>query len=119
MTPTKEMVEAAARAIVETDDPLCLLVGGYAALSDSLKDKMRDVAQAALTAALAEMWRPIESAPHGETLMLFWIDKNGAPKFAFDKASYDWKCGDYAKGVSRHDRATHFAPLPSPPKVTP
>lgn len=89
--------------------------GDWNKLNEFAKKHYTRVAKSALELADAAAWQPIESAPHGVVLQLAWKDKSGKWKYAFDKASWDWKLGDYRDGVSYHGRATHWQPLPAPP----
>jgi hypothetical protein len=79
--------------------------------------QIKEAVRAALTAALAEMWRPIEEAPKS------WRD---VLLYAPDLAS-DWRfvCEGYFDGDASRWRSpafetvnpTHFMPLPTPPKT--
>jgi hypothetical protein len=77
-------------------------------------------ARAALTAALAAMWRPIEEAPDSETVIVGGGD-------AVYPVTASW-CGRFDEGdgwqVDGQEDIhceigwpTHFMPLPSPPKA--
>lgn len=109
MQVTDDMVDAALEAYHSTD-------GAPFARPDACM-------RAALTAALAAMWRPIESAPKdGSEFLGFgggvegiqtvrWNDRVGC--WDTETASLeDWD--NQAEGYSR---PTHFMPLPVPPKV--
>ena len=91
---------------------------------DDVERERYETLRAALTAALAAMWRPIESAPKdGSEFLGFgggvegdkgiqtvrWNDRVGC--WDTETASLeDWD--NQAEGYSR---PTHFMPLPSPP----
>lgn len=56
-------------------------------------------------------WMPIESAPHEELVLLFSPDGT----IETGMASRGWK-RDGVSNMSWHGRATHWRPLPKPPK---
>lgn len=81
---------------------------------NSSADQMR----AALTAALAEMWRPIEEAEPNQTYLLGWHDwRDHAWCTEVAPAIHGQRFENGYSNVSRHGSATHFMPLPSPPKA--
>ena len=60
-------------------------------------------------------WQPVETAPHNEAVLLY------LPAAGYSKAEIEVGCmstgsrnGPYSS-ISYHGRATHWAPLPSPP----
>ena len=59
-------------------------------------------------------WRKIDCAPRNERVILGWYH-NGKWRYSIEEYTRDWKLGDYASGVTTHDRATHWMPLPEPP----
>lgn len=61
----------------------------------------------------AQEWRPIETAPHGEEVLLGWLGWDGAWNMEVSQASWSW--GAKTK-ISRHGQATHWQPLPQPPR---
>lgn len=111
--PTDPRVEAAARAMclsrVEYDD---LVWNG---MSEKDKGFYRETADIMLKAADAAAWRPIESAPKNEKVLLGWYNPDGKWCMSFDMAVYDWKCGDYASGEGKHSKATHWQTFPVGP----
>lgn len=83
------------------------------------------LAVAAITAALAEMWRSVEEAPKSRGVLLFAITdvaedgtvKNWKMDSGFFHEGYNawsWE-GQIVK--SYNPQPTHFMPLPSPPKA--
>ena len=112
--PTDPRIEAAAREMclsaVEGDERI------WNEMSERDKGFYRRRCALILRAADEAAWLPIESAPHNEKVILGWRTTDGEWREAFDMASYDWKCGDYARGVSRHNKATHWKPRSAGPK---
>ena len=77
-----------------------------------------ELMRAALTAALAEMWRPIEEAEPNQTYLLGWHDwRDHAWCTEVAPAIHGQRFENGYSNVSRHGSATHFMPLPSPPKA--
>ena len=72
----------------------------------------------ALAALLREAggWRPIESAPHNEPVLLAW-KSNGLETWNFEAgaASHGTRYPNGASSMSFHGQATHWRPLPAPP----
>lgn len=98
MQVTDEMVEAALDAWIELP-------------SSNDLDAMR----AALTAALAKAWRPINEAPHGVRVLLGWRDwRDGAWCMEVGCASHGRRT-EAGSSVSYHGSATDWTPLPVPP----
>jgi len=66
--------------------------------------------KAALTAALANMWRPIEEAPRKRSTKFLALTQSG-------KIRIDWYAGYLGEFFFEEpdDRYTHFMPLPAPP----
>ena len=85
---------------------------GYYSISDGYESKPY------IRADLVPEWRPIEEAPHGEDVLLFCPDR-GCPtnraRIELSKAVWG-SSGDGWSNISRHSWATHFMPLPLPPK---
>ncbi len=94
-------------------------------------EQMRAFAAEAIRQWEAQKWRPIEEAPKDGTEMIVWFrngigaksvlwtDRDGDP--ASDYAHWhvdDNKHGPYPMRGYRADDATHFQPLPEPPKET-
>lgn len=98
MQVTDEMVEEACNAFMETND----LLGA----------QMR----AALTAALAKAWRPIESGPRDGTTILLYAPGWDSPKTGWTFGDDDfWQdCPFHHKGDPSYT-PTHWMPLPAPP----
>lgn len=67
----------------------------------------------------AEGWRPIETAPHGEIVLMAWKD-SFLPQWSFEVgfASHGTRYPTGYSSVSQHGQATHWRPLPSPPSET-
>ncbi|MBO1361564.1 hypothetical protein J2D73_17400 [Acetobacter sacchari] len=112
MTPTKEMVEAAARAMANRfNDEKDV----WADFGERDRQFYRDSVSVVITAALAELWLPIEECPLNQDMIIAW--RNGTVSVAV-------KCGDwwfFANGdrIYGEQAIVAFQPLPSPPKVTP
>lgn len=77
----------------------------------------QEVARDAIDAYERAMWRPVEEAPHDETVLLgceqqwpsrVWISEVGT-------ASAGWKRGGVST-MHRHGMAQFFRPLPLPPE---
>jgi hypothetical protein len=62
-------------------------------------------------------WQPIETAPHEELVLLFCpeIGPYNRQRVELGYASQGWRSGAYST-MSRHAWATHWMPLPAPPK---
>lgn len=72
----------------------------------------------ALSAALAAMWRPIEEVEPNRTYLLGWRDwRHGRWCMEVAAAITGERYANGYSSVSYHGSATHFAPLPSPPKA--
>ena len=74
---------------------------------------------AGLTArVLSSEWQPIETAPHGETVLLGWWNSDGLGGSDWicevACASFGWRRGSISN-MSRHGKATNWQPLPTPP----
>jgi len=65
------------------------------------------------------MWQKIESAPHGERVLLGWWQPDGLGEQDWEcevgAASWGWRRNGVSN-MSYHGRATHWMPLPEPPK---
>jgi hypothetical protein len=126
MQVTDEMVRVAAESLMTRE------YGRHARLSnlpEVTQNLYLEDARAALTAALAAMWRPIEEAPKDSTWRL--INDTRYPNSTVSMArwndcSYHKKASGYWEFVdervhgivlSRANQPTHFMPLPSPPKA--
>lgn len=105
MQITDEMVEAAAAQMMQ-----------YGV--NARESTIYAAACSALTAALAEMWRPIEEAEPNQTYLLGWHDwRDHAWCTEVAPAIHGQRFENGYSNVSRHGSATHFMPLPSPPKA--
>lgn len=142
---TDEMVEAAARAMEEAEFgynlSLTRLVDGvhtytltYSDGSDPIEFDDMDAAYAhvagkqraaqaiaALTAALAKMWRPIESAPKDGTAVLISDVSAEAFEPAVSRFRQEkWETSDWDEASfvpARWMSPTHWMPMPSPPET--
>lgn len=109
----------------ETEKELLLRVAGE--LDDALsspafprptmslsQDEARTISRVLREAA--ERWRPIETAPHGEIVLLAWKD-SFLPQWSFEVgfASHGTRYPTGYSSVSQHGQATHWRPLPPPP----
>lgn len=60
-------------------------------------------------------WQPIETAPHGKTVLLGWRDwRDHQWCMEVGPASHGWRRGGVSN-ISAHGSATHWMPLPAPP----
>ncbi|MGB3485335.1 MAG: hypothetical protein WBB07_24360 [Mycobacterium sp.] len=82
--------------------------------------------RAALTAAMAELWRPIEEAPINQAVLV----KTNVPDHYGNAGVYEAMLVDMGSGKRWHTfgyavlrdiggdfKPTHFMPLPTPPKT--
>lgn len=77
-----------------------------------------DSMRAALEAALAAMWRPISEAEPNRTYLLGWRDwRDDRWCMEVAPAVHGQRYETGYSNVSHHGSATHFMPLPSPPKM--
>ena len=113
MIPTEEMVRVAAIAVRQARN-------GCITPPENGTEYDEQLARAALSAALAAMWQPIETAPKDGTDILVFrprFDGNYIPQVGQDwwmRASYTGDC--WAK--SRADcQPTHWMPLPPAPTL--
>ena len=72
-----------------------------------------DAMRAALTAALAEMWRPIEEAKKNGDEYLCLIPGVGMGQMVLYWSDGYWR--EKANGLGLKIEPTHFMPLPAPP----
>ncbi|GBQ36102.1 DUF551 domain-containing protein [Acetobacter fabarum] len=113
---TDPRIEAAARA-------LCIQNGHDPDGQDSYVQSGMDAnwcafvddAKAALAAAGAAAWRPIETAPKDGSLILVTVKHIGCDVVSF------WGTGwrETTNGLMLRDEPTHWQPLPTPPNATP
>lgn len=59
-------------------------------------------------------WRTIDSAPMNEKVLLGWMSSDSW-RYSIDEYKREWDLGNYRSGITVHDRATHWMPLPEPP----
>jgi hypothetical protein len=63
-------------------------------------------------------WQPIETAPHGETVLLGYWTNDGLGNRDWNAdvgmASWGWRRGSISN-MSYHGQATHWMPLPPAP----
>jgi hypothetical protein len=113
MQVTDEMVRVAAEALWNYDGD----GRPFSDSSDELKEYWLNASHAALTAALAAMWRPASEAEPNKTYLLGWHDwRDHAWCTEVAPAIHGQRFENGYSNVSRHGSATHFMPLPSPPK---
>ena len=60
-------------------------------------------------------WQPISTAPHEVEVLLGWEEWDGAWKTEVSVATWGWRKGTVSR-MSQHGQATHWMPLPAPPK---
>jgi hypothetical protein len=62
-------------------------------------------------------WQPIETAPHEVNVLLAWVDSTFPEQWKMEAgmASWGWR-RDGISNMSEHGQATHWMPLPAPPK---
>lgn len=81
-------------------------------------DTPEQAMRAALSDALAAMWRPIEEAEPNRTYLLGWYDwRDHAWCMEVAPAIHGQRFENGYSNVSQHGSATHFMPLPAPPKT--
>jgi len=134
MTPTEEMVRVAAKAVyqvsVDAIQPgLGIQMCKFSDLPARGLKLHEDYARAAITAALAAMWQPIETAKldglkvTSETFLLSHIDRKWV---RFGKWYVQERCWYYSSTSERSqwaqvrgDEPTHWAPfLPAPTQLS-
>lgn len=128
MQVTDEMVRVAADALGKLRGfeyaPYAALYGDLAA--KSFQAENRELARECLTAALAAMWQPIETAPRdGQDIILYfpliglsddWPKVVIGHKRAIDHARGHWVWQSRAfRGYSDEYQPTHWMPLPPAP----
>lgn len=111
-----------------TDDMVRAALDAYNEVLSDLSDKadqgrmsLDDIREAglraALTAALAHMWRPIEEAEPNRTYILGWSDWRDDKWITEVAPACHGRRNEVASSMSWHGSATHFMPLPAPPKT--
>ena len=83
----------------------------WLAMPKSERERYMERSRRSLTAALAEMWRPIEEAPKEGRQMILLLTPSRFPQVAF---SNTW----WTAGFSVENKPTHWMPiepLPAPP----
>lgn len=109
---TKAMVEAGAEVAYLRNREGTI---AWDCLTEKFKQEWRDraasVIEAALTAAAKEGWQPIETAPRDIEVLLGWWTT---------WPDRQWKMSSDLAGSTKggwlHGQATHWQPLPEPPK---
>jgi len=129
MQVTDEMVRVAAEAAYNkfNENLIGCCEPAWDGLSDDVKLRMQDSVRAALTVALAAMWRPISEAPKDGSNVLV-NDTRYPNRTVFIARWNDCRYHTKAKGywaftdervhgvaLSRANQPTHFMPLPQPP----
>ena len=128
MTPTEEMVRVAARALAPelwadhdnmTPTERAVWEAGLTAKKFIAEEK----AKVALSAALAAMWQPIETAPKDGRDVLLWYPLEGLSD-TFERvlpahwAHENWVFqGRAFRGYSQAYQPTHWMPLPPAPTL--
>ena len=110
VTITDEMVERAAIA-------WCSVAG--VPFEMTMRSVTLESARAALAAALVgrdDGWQSVETAPHGEDVLLYCPEYGFASPAHVEVGPYStgWRRDGYST-MSYHARATHWRPLPEPP----
>lgn len=76
------------------------------------------ISEADATVAPAVEWQLIEFEvlpPHGQDALLGWFDAAGKWKSEVAPASFGWRT-DAVRNISHHGQATHWQPIPEPPR---
>ena len=122
MQITDAMLRAAANIFCEAGLPIHLPQDGDL---DDVERERYETLRAALSAALAAAWRPIEEAPKDGTRILIWfVHANAA--YSKDPVGEGWEAVHEACWIDHNGGgwtwhglcgvATKWMPLPSPPK---
>lgn len=69
------------------------------------------------TTAPGDGWRPIESAPHGQRVLLGWRDWRDHTWCMEVGCASHGRRTEAGSSISHHGSATHWQPLPTPPEV--
>ena len=85
--------------------------------SDLMQDRMR-AAIAAYQAEVGEGWQPIESAPKDGTSILIFCGFSIVGSWVTDGARVKNGWSDDKQGINPIFMATHWQPLPEPPKAS-
>ena len=90
---------------------------------EEVKAAMTAAALSAVEAAIradAMAWRPIETAPFGDVVLLGWWSEDGMGGANWETevgaAAWGWRRGTISNR-SMHGHATHWLPLPTPPAI--
>jgi len=126
MTNPPSDVETLREALEKAREALAAISDAYEHILVSHADfrvyarRVADDTLPAIDAALALPggggWRPIEVAPHGDDVLLGWYDANGQWRMELRPYSTGWS-RDGVSTMSRHSWATHWMPLPFPPRA--
>lgn len=120
---TDEMVEAAAESVVAEWKLMAIELMPHSTAGDIARAFVSPgnhrLIRAALNAALAAAWRPIEDAPHNVEVLVCGVGADGfyvanGKRFKDTWFLYDLCDDDFSIESSGH---THFMPLPEPPGV--
>lgn len=83
-----------------------------------IKDNVLSVLCTLALRGLKVQWRPTETAPRGERVILFCGSLNGEKEVIASNIGRDpafpWHCDDNSRIA--HDVPTHWLPLPAPPE---
>lgn len=101
--PTAEMEQAGGAVYWENIEDVCGIYRAMVAVAPAVQGEPAG-------------WQPIETAPHGEEVLLGWLEWDGAWKMEVSQASWGWSTKT-ASNISRHGQATHWMPLPPPPAI--
>jgi hypothetical protein len=119
---TMDEIEPASDELIANveEGAYALIDAGHAQSPMPMADVLAIIAR--LRKAEAERgWQPIETAPHGEIVLLGWWQDNGLGAHDWQTelgaASFGWRRGSISN-ISRHSRSTHWMPLPAPPRAT-
>ena len=95
------------------NDPERPLLGSKCEATSLAVANAQERSRAALA---AETWRPIESAPHNEQVLLYCPERGitNHERIELGFASHGRRVGA-TSSFSRHSWATHWMPLPNPP----
>lgn len=119
MTIPKQVIEAAAREFnraVDSDDH----TGGWDDISEQDRDFYREAASRAISAALAAMWQPIESAGPSEDPIDIYVPWRGhvtGVLLTEDSGFIEWSIDEFdgPAWVPLDGKPTHWmCPLPLP-----
>jgi hypothetical protein len=115
--PTQAKIEAATRALIKVYKPEFEDVGQsldeLQVLCDYYEIDFIGMAKAALAAAEAAAWQPIETAPTNTPVLVCRNSHTAIGKFV--KHRFDGYWIDEQTGRAAKEPPTHWCPLPAPP----